>query len=193
MAANATANPNTRVITITKTPDAFGVVEISVVDDIYEGMKEDWHSISSLQGMRFPFSSFGDFKTPTQQIGPYISFDNGSGWRLEPYDADHTLIVLGNFIPSDVTKPVWISRAGRTIVIRSEQSNQALTVNTDNPTIQTLRKLQQNEMIVDPVAGTITILDDDDATPLLTAPIFEDVAEAIPYRGQGVAVRKRMT
>lgn len=56
-----------------------------------------------------------------------------------------------------------------------------------------MEKIARNELITDPVAGTITILDDDGVTILLTSPLFEDTAETQPYRGLGVNVRKKMT
>ena len=56
-----------------------------------------------------------------------------------------------------------------------------------------MEKIARNELITDPVAGTITILDDDGVTLLLTSARFEDTAETQPYRGLGVNVRKKMT
>ena len=130
MATNVTADPDTRVITVTKVPVG-GIVELDVVDDIYEGLKEDWQATATLQRLRFPFTSFGDPKTPTQQIGPYVFFDNASGLRMEPYDASHQLVLNGNLVPTDVTLPIWLDRTGRTIQILSNESAQALTVNAD--------------------------------------------------------------
>ena len=126
MATNLTADPDTRIITVTLSPVA-GLSTIEVVDDIYEGMKADWQSTPSLARLKFPFTSFGDPKTPTQNIGPYVFFDNAEGWRMEPFDLDHQLTVEGNLVPTDVTLPVWLERSGRTILILSEQSAQALT------------------------------------------------------------------
>jgi hypothetical protein len=48
-------------------------------------------------------------------------------------------------------------------------------------------------MITDPVAGTITIFDDDGVTVLLQANIFQDAAGTIPYAGQGAERRERLT
>lgn len=54
------------------------------------------------------------------------------------------------------------------------------------------RKLLQNMMITDPIAGTITVYDDDGITVLLTAPLWEDSAATVPYRGRGAERRERM-
>jgi len=126
MAANVTADPDTRVIEITKVPVS-GVSSIDVVTDIYTGLKDDWRTTAALQRLRFPLRSFGDPKTPTRTIGPYVFLDNGSGWRIRPYDVDHELTVVGNVVAEDVTLPVWLARAGRSILVLEEQSSQALT------------------------------------------------------------------
>ena len=56
-----------------------------------------------------------------------------------------------------------------------------------------IEKILRNELIVDPVLGTMTIMDDDNVTPFLAGPLWEDVAELVAYRGKGIAVRKRLT
>jgi hypothetical protein len=59
--------------------------------------------------------------------------------------------------------------------------------------ITTLRKIGKNRMVTDRVAGTLTIYDDDDTTPLLTAPLWENAAGTQAYRGQGADRRDRLT
>lgn len=54
-------------------------------------------------------------------------------------------------------------------------------------------KVLINRLVTDPVAGTITILDDDDSTPLLSAPLWQDAAGTIPYQGLGAERRDRLT
>ncbi len=56
-----------------------------------------------------------------------------------------------------------------------------------------IEKILRNKLITDPVAGTITIFDDDSVTPLITAALFEDVAGTQTYRGSGADRRNRMT
>jgi hypothetical protein len=63
----------------------------------------------------------------------------------------------------------------------------ALQLSTD-----LLRKLLQNKTTTDPSTGVMTIYDDDDATPLFTANIFEDVPGTQPYQGSGVERRDRL-
>ena len=54
-------------------------------------------------------------------------------------------------------------------------------------------RILRNRMVTDPVTGIMTIYDDDDVTPYLTAQLYENVAETQTYRGQGAEVRARLT
>ena len=126
MGAFVTADPDTRIITVTKVPVS-GVSALDAVVDIYSDLKEDWLNTPTLQKLIFPFSSFSFPTSPDQDIGPYSFFDNASGWRMLPYDDDYELTIIGNIIPSDVTLPVWLERTGRTITITQQTSSQALT------------------------------------------------------------------
>lgn len=56
-----------------------------------------------------------------------------------------------------------------------------------------IRKLLQNETLTDPDNGVMTILDDDDITPLFSAIIWEDKAKTQRYRGKGSELRERLT
>ena len=56
-----------------------------------------------------------------------------------------------------------------------------------------IEKILRNKLITDPVAGTITVYDDDSVTPLITAALYEDVAATQTYRGQGADRRERLT
>lgn len=132
MATKVIADPDARLITIVE-PPVFGLLELDVVDDIYEPLKDDWHSDASLQKLRFPFRTIGD---PIGQasIGPYVFLNNTTGWRMQPYDADHEVNLKGNLIPESVVSglsvPLWVSRPGRTIIIPSDRSAQALSIDS---------------------------------------------------------------
>lgn len=61
----------------------------------------------------------------------------------------------------------------------------------DNAKLALIEKILRNKTITDPVAGTMTVCDDNGAV-LLVAPLFEDVAGNIPYRGRGADRRERL-
>jgi hypothetical protein len=138
MAAKLTADPDTRIITVTCAP-TLGCTELDVVADIYSPLKVDWLTTPSLQVVKFPFRTFGDPKSTTEQIGPFVFIDNISGWRMQPYDDDHELLINGNLIAeSDVAGldfPLWLKRTGRTIALRQNESAQALTSLQDAATL----------------------------------------------------------
>jgi hypothetical protein len=56
-----------------------------------------------------------------------------------------------------------------------------------------MRKILHNKTVTDPDTGEMTIYDDDDVTPFLTAPIYEDKDGAVPYRRDGIERRERFT
>jgi len=58
--------------------------------------------------------------------------------------------------------------------------------------IAAIRKITQNKLITDPVAGTITVYDDDGVTVLLTAPLWQDVAGTTRYAGAGADRRDKL-
>lgn len=58
--------------------------------------------------------------------------------------------------------------------------------------IVAVRKITQNKLVTDPVAGTITVYDDDGVTVLLTAPLWQDVAGTTRYAGAGADRRDKL-
>ncbi len=58
--------------------------------------------------------------------------------------------------------------------------------------VETIRKILQGRLETDPVAGILTIYDDDDISILLQANIFEDVGAVQPYRSRGLERRNRL-
>jgi hypothetical protein len=81
-----------------------------------------------------------------------------------------------------------------TQVLRTLSSSATITdLAIINANTELARKLQTNRLETDPVAGLLTLYDDDDVTVLLTAPLFEDVGGIQSYRGQGAERRNRLT
>lgn len=58
--------------------------------------------------------------------------------------------------------------------------------------VELLRAIALNKTITDPANGAMAVLADDDATPLLTAHLYENAAESQDYRGAGAEVRTRL-
>lgn len=107
-----------------------GFSELSITNDIYSQLKQEWLANTQLHPLRFPMRSFGD-STGASQIGPYIFIDNRSGWRLKPYPENHELNVTGNLIPESAVNgdsvPLWNTQGSFTVIIRQRESAQALT------------------------------------------------------------------
>jgi len=133
MATKVVAHPDTRLIEIIEPPSG-GLLTLDVVEDIYSPLKDDWLADPTLQPLRFPFRTFGDF-IGVEQIGPFVFLDNRTGWRMQPYDSDHELSLLGNLVAeSDVNQlaiPLWQYRSGRSFAVRDKTSAQARTSSGD--------------------------------------------------------------
>lgn len=64
---------------------------------------------------------------------------------------------------------------------------------TESLTLELVKKLLANRTETDPVAGTYTVYDDDDVSPLLQGNLWEDIAASQSYQGQGADRRDRLT
>lgn len=69
----------------------------------------------------------------------------------------------------------------------------AITSRADATTQTLIYKILHNKRVTDPVAGTITVYDDDSVTPLLSASLWKDAAGTQPYAGTGAERQDRMT
>lgn len=117
MGAKATFNATTRIIKLTETPDADDIVNLDVQVDLYGDQKEDWLSTPALRKVRPPISVIGGQSTPTGALGG--TYFLRSDWKIEPYDADHRLIVSGNLFSQDGTS-VFIKPTGGTYAVFTE-------------------------------------------------------------------------
>jgi len=123
---DVSADPHTRIITFITAPVS-GSVTVDVASGIYSQLKEDWLTDPDLQKLKFPFRPVGgDPISSTELIGRYVFLANDQGWRLQPFDEDHELRLVGNIFPEDSTKVMWLSRTSRTITIQVERSAQAI-------------------------------------------------------------------
>ena len=53
-------------------------------------------------------------------------------------------------------------------------------------------KILRNKMVTDPTTGIMTLYDDDNVTPYLTAQLYKDAAGTITYNGTGAERRQRL-
>jgi hypothetical protein len=126
MGLNVVADPNTRIITVIKEPIE-NMITLDVAIDIYSELKDDWKTESDLQKLKFPLRPVGgDPISVTERVGKYVFLANDQGWRLQPYDLDHELSLVGNIFPEDSFLPTWLSRPGRTITIQLQRSAQSI-------------------------------------------------------------------
>lgn len=129
MATKVTFNPTTKIITVTQAPVS-GVVNIDVKIDLYSDGKEDWKTDASLTKFRFPIRAVGGNPLPgSRTLGS--TFFLLYGWKIRPYEASHTMNVIGNLYSEDGTSP-YVSTIG-TFAIATISSVSSLVESIDNP------------------------------------------------------------
>lgn len=124
---------------------------------------------------------------------------NGAGNDYDIGDAYSIFSVIrpvirgGNLVAVDeVGAPIIATVTSAFTQLIVEKASASTLLSADTALLVSLEKLQRNKLITDPIAGTITIFDDDDTTVLFTAPIFQDAAGTIPYAGSGAERRERL-
>jgi len=114
-----------------------------------------------------------------------VEIINGYTVTVSPASAYQVSCVGANHNVQDV----YNNLTGPTLL----PNNSAGLIDTGTSDIPTLRKLLQNRLITDPVAGTITVYDDDDVSVFLQGDLWEDAAGTIPYQGSGSERRDKMS
>jgi hypothetical protein len=120
-------SPNLRVIAKP------GVVALDVQQDIYSDWKAETITGVGDDLSKFPpvfVESFGgnDLGGGSNAGGFYI-FNNAAGWRIRPDEADHELVIDGNFYPVDPVLPIVVpTLGGFTVVVSFDRSSLSLGV-----------------------------------------------------------------
>lgn len=99
----------------------------------------------------------------------------------------------GNVLAVDESQvPIFATVTAAFTQLVVEKASASTLLSADTALLLSLEKLQRNKLITDPIAGTITIFDDDGTTVLFSAPLFQDAAGTIPYEGKGAERRERL-
>jgi hypothetical protein len=121
-----------------------------------------------------------------------------NGYSIEFEDGQYTVKLVGsNNNIFDVQNGILVQNQVQVI-----PTNSAGLITTTVPAVGLtpeqearlllLEKIARNKMVTDPVAGTITIYDNDDSV-LISGDLWEDASGTQQYRGQGAERRERMT
>ncbi|MEX2010502.1 MAG: hypothetical protein WD874_01715, partial [Parcubacteria group bacterium] len=103
MANKVSFDATNKIIQITQAP-VDGIVDLDVKIDIYSDGKEDWLSNSTLNKYKFPVAAIGGNALPgSKTLGS--TFFLLYGWKIRPYEADHTLNINGNLYSEDGSTP----------------------------------------------------------------------------------------
>jgi hypothetical protein len=195
----------TKVISIPQnylTPVSAGLYELDVnqfrldlknIEDNGDGMAfEDTHrheTESVLSGVTYARKvTLINGYTVTFEDGQYSVRCSGANHNIaDVKNVNQVSLIIGNSAglivagggaaPADIATAVWAHATATDLTLKMSLA----------------LKVLRNKMITNPSTGVCTIYDDDGTTVLLTGNIFEDVAGAQPYRGQGADRRDRLT
>jgi hypothetical protein len=108
-----------------------------------------------------------------------------NGYTVTFEDGQYAVNLVGaNSNISDVVNLNQVS-------VRSANSAGLLDAATISADANLARQIAQNRIITDPDTGTLTVHDDNDS-PMLEAPIWEDEDGLVPYSGGGIQRRDRL-
>lgn len=168
MGVKATFNATTRIIRLTEAPDANGDVTFNVRADLYSDGKEDWESTEALRKLWFPVRTTGGDALPGgKNTGDYYFLR--SDWKIQPYESDQRLTIVGNLFSEDGTNPFILTDGNYNVAIFFEVSQFTQTVEKPSTTkqkeqVDELHKLQgldaSNPMTVTPTTRKVgTVID----------------------------------
>lgn len=111
MAAHLNYDTDKRIVYVTTAPTN-GVLTLDVKVDIYSDMKEDWKNVAALNKLKFPLSDpvGGNLTKPPDTISPFYFFKYG--WRMRPYEEDHTLYLENGYLLVDGGGDPWVATLG---------------------------------------------------------------------------------
>lgn len=159
--------------------------------EIYDQFRDIEDNACSMQ---LPSFIAGAGKTDLGAIGQtVITVSLLDGWRVQFEDRGGPGFVVGtvtqgNLVGFDSLGASQYPLTDSTFVFAT--ISQATTGSIQVETSQTealvlLRKILDNRLETDPVAGKMTLYDDDGITPIREWDVYEDVAATQPYRSQG--------
>ncbi len=96
MGAKITFDAGEREFVVTQAPVG-GVITINVQVDLYSDAKEDWQddgTFPDLAKMEFPITPIGGDQFGAKTLGASYLILNG--WHFKPFEADHTMLIVGN-------------------------------------------------------------------------------------------------
>ena len=105
-----------------------GITELDVQIDIYSDWKE-WMVIGSNSKYLVAITAVGGDPLPgSQKLG--ITFFLESGWKIRPYEGDHTLTVTGNLYARDGSSPFVHTIGNYNVGINLSTSNLVAAIDT---------------------------------------------------------------
>lgn len=145
-------------LTMTMDAPTAGVLSQNVGVDWYK----EWKLWVLAGNFRYPAmfdEGFGGNNAPdaNTKAGAYYVLQNKTGWRIKPFEATHTVNVLGNLLPQDATLPMMKpTTGGFTVFVNGIQPITTIAVNNVGSGLSTTQDtmLTRIHALLDVIEGT---------------------------------------
>jgi hypothetical protein len=201
MGAKLNFNTATFRVEVTLAPDVNDLIHLDWDVDGWSDGILDWEASVVKRGHTFPIQAIGGQTTSGGKLGS--TFLLLAPWQIEPYEADHELLIEGNLFHENATTRLVLPTIGAFTVTVNMQTSTLVEV------VEALAAAEVNvklDKIVDGVYGQKLIMHSTDptATPAPPPPgyiimweadgltlighkeIWEDRTQTIGYRGRGI-------
>ena len=175
------ADTTTKTLVVTLAPDGNGEVSINAQIDVWSDLVEDWESTLALRRFAFPLVAIGGQTISAGKLGTtFVLLDP---WQIQPYEADHELVIDGNlFTESALVRLIRPTVGGYTVTGTRNLSTLVEVVETgttglttgESADLEAIRKAALKKAVVSSDDLTSTIYEDDKATPFLVFDISAD-------------------
>jgi len=208
MGQKVSFNSITRIIAITTAPDANGDITINVKRDLYSDGKEDWVANENLRKVSFPITAMGGNPLPGElYLGSTFFLD--SNWKIQPYSADHRLIIDGNLYSKDGSDP-FLDTNGYTVRVVQQVSSLTNTISagsgvteqdkddiingvwTQSDNGNLVLKILRNKREIKKVDSVwhLIVYDNDNVTPVLDKVLKDVNADEIADLADGILAKE---
>lgn len=197
MAPKLTFNTATKRVVVTLVPDLNDLIEIDWDKDAWSRGIDDWESDLTLRGHTYPIQAIGGQITSGGKLGStFLLLDP---WQIQPYEADHEMIIAGNVFAELATTRLVLPTVGAfTVTVNMQTSTlvevvEALVAADVDLKLDTIIDSTLGQKVlahsIDPtggVPGYLVMWETDGLTLIGHKEIWEDRNQAVGYRGRGI-------
>ena len=199
MGAKLNFNTATLKAEVTLAPDVNDLIHLDWDVDGWSDAILDWEASVTKRGHTFPIQAIGGQTTSGGKLGS--TFLLLAPWQIQPYEADHELLIEGNLFHEEATTRLVLPTTGAfTVTVNMQTSTlvevvEALSATEVNVKLDQLvdgvygQKLIMHSAVPTGVSvepGYIIMWEDNGLTLIGHKEIWEDRLQTVGYRGRGI-------